>query len=31
VKEAEEISIADVQRLRSETWKEIQVSMNRPP
>jgi sporulation protein YlmC with PRC-barrel domain len=24
VKEAEEISIADVQRLREETWKEVQ-------
>ncbi|MFX1510013.1 MAG: hypothetical protein ACFFBR_06880 [Promethearchaeota archaeon] len=24
VKEAEEISIADVQRLRDETWKEVQ-------
>ncbi len=29
VKEAEEISIADVQRLRSETWKEIQASIMR--
>ena len=29
VKEAEEISIADVQRLRSETWKEIQALLMR--
>ncbi|MFX1473964.1 MAG: PRC-barrel domain-containing protein [Promethearchaeota archaeon] len=29
VKEAEEISITDVQRLRSEIWKEIQSSIMR--
>ena len=29
VKEAEEISIADVQRLRSDIWKEIQGSIMR--
>jgi hypothetical protein len=29
VKEAEEISIADVQRLRGETWKEIQGQIMR--
>jgi hypothetical protein len=29
VKEAEEISIADVQRLRSETWNEVQGLISR--